>query len=209
MKLEEFRKDREEKRSKRQKLDNSIKNDKETLVILEKDYKEALLTDNDKQADSLFPQIEQAKERIKRNEHKSKTLQTIYNDGIKENALKTVLEVAAIKKDYQVKLDELDEEMKPLLEKRQQLIKQADTLSNEFNQTKEEYYLLIDRYALDRKELIKNGAMSTNLEPFKDTKTIQAILTTNRAVQRKDQQQTLPENATIEDLAKSKRIIGG
>lgn len=207
MNLEEFKKDKEEKVSKRKNLIQSIENDKETLVTLENEYKEALLTDNDKQADSLFPQIEQLKEQIKRNEHKSHTLQVIYNDGIKENALKTVLEVEKIKKEYQSKADELDEEMKPLLEKRKQLLQKGESLYNEFNEIKAEYMTLADQYSLNIKELNKKGVPYAKLELFKDTQAnIQVATKLNRAVQRREQKQSLPENATFEQRANAKRI---
>lgn len=209
MNLEEFKKDKEEKVSKRKNLIQSIENDKETLVTLENEYKEALLTDNDKQADSLFPQIEQLKEQIKRNEHKSHTLQVIYNDGIKENALKTVLEVEKIKKEYQSKADELDEEMKPLLEKRKQLLQKGESLYNEFNEIKAEYMTLADQYSLNIKELNKKGVPYAKLELFKDTQAnIQVATKLNRAVQRREQKQSLPENATFEQRANAKRITG-
>lgn len=211
MKLEEFKNDVEEKRSKQKALKETIENNKAALITLEKEYKEALLNDNDKEADSLFPQIEQLKESIKRNEHKTKTLQTIYSEGIKENALKTVLGLKEVQATYQSKADELDSKAMPLMQQLEALKQKGYDLEKEFNNEKDRYMILVDQYGLDTREIAENGlSQRTRIEPFKLSLLNQQVTQRpNSAVARRAIKQVLPENATIQEIAQSKRIIGG
>lgn len=210
MNLNQFNNDTQDRLQRIGELKAEINADKTKLAAQKESYEQAIIDGKDKEADKIFPSIEGLNKQISSKQYRLDSISKVTNETIKNNAYDTMFELKAIEKDYQAKLDELDEEMKPLLLKQAALFEQANKIKNQYYTDKREYESLERDYKLERKELSKRGYYHDRAEPmmFRTTKAAPpAIQRPARKMNRQEKLSNLPDGATLEDFAKAARII--
>lgn len=222
MDIKEFTADRQAKMKRVDDLRKQIEEDQDRLEDLEQAYNTALVEGNDNEADKLFPQFTSLKDKIKSDNYKADKLKALNAKAIKENAEKTIFHLKDIYEDYQKKAEIIDKEMVPVEKKVLALHQEAFELQQEFGNIKNDYLKLVDLYKFKSATFSNKGvpAPSTSLPVFKQTHlrpndvgfrpTVKPTVKAKTFDELKSERlKELPDTATMAEIAKASRIIGG
>lgn len=219
MKLKEFYDYKAKQEQELTDLESLIEKNDQALTEKEQAYKKAIAEGKDKQADAIFADIEGLKEHLKRDRYRLTVKKDMTAEIMAEKAQETVLSFRSIQEQGQKELDQLDGKATALLDELFELMSQAERIKQQTNAEISEYGRLIDFYSLNHRELNKaglsvgNGMIKSDLQAFRENYSRMPALYTVRKPKttdtRRERMKNLPKDATIADIAKANRIVGG
>lgn len=148
-KLEEYREIRAKVKEKEEKLQSSIDEDTASLLQMESDYKKALTEDREKEADKLFPKMEDTKSRLASNKQKQRTLKEVNHNRIYEGAKAAVSEIIEIRELTKREADPVLKEIETMADQMEEKIIYLNKLSGEYSKEREVRSSLASRMNLD------------------------------------------------------------
>lgn len=164
-KLDSFLKEEKQKRERVDNLSKSISDDKAALSKTRTEYEAAVIADDDEATSILFKEIERLENKIKADEHKLVTLQTVTDRHLRQSAIETLQAFPdEVRTKHQALADVATGKIQEARTKYIESLHVLDGLNESYNAERNEYKPLLRRYKLERRDIDNSNSLYSNIE---------------------------------------------